>query len=511
MSGPPFERVSSELDFPAEEAEILRFWKERSIFEKTLSKPAPNGNFVFYEGPPTANGLPHNGHVLTRVIKDLFPRYKTMRGWSVPRKAGWDTHGLPVEVEVEKELRLHGKAAIEAYGVEPFIKKCIESVFRYTREWEALTDRVAFWADLDDAYVTYHRSYVESVWWALGELFEKGLLYQGHKVVWWWAQGGTALSAGEVGQGYKTVDDPSVYVAFPLVGGGVENLALLVWTTTPWTLPSNMYAAVNASLDYAIVKVPDGRRFVVAKGLLDGLAKKLGCALEVERETKGRDLVGLAYRPPFDLFAGDVGGFEDVVWHVVAADFVTLDAGTGVVHLALEVATAVPTGGACSPSTAETLHPATWARRSLECIPTNTPDQGSCSAGAFCLPAAPTSLSFCIGQAGVATQCPSGSGYMSGPFVEYADPLTLAEGRSCSNCGCDPPADAGCSQPTGLLESNCTIPNIPFLPSQCFAENGVKGITAASVTTSGKCTPTGGLAVGTVTPLSSTMSFCCAP
>ena len=189
----------------------------------------------------------------------------------------------------------------------------------------------------------------------------------------------------------------------------------------------------------------------------------------------------------------------------------TLDAGTGVVHLALEVATAVPTGGACSPSTAETLHPATWARRSLECIPTNTPDQGSCSAGAFCLPAAPTSLSFCIGQAGVATQCPSGSGYMSGPFVEYADPLTLAEGRSCSNCGCDPPADAGCSQPTGLLESNCTIPNIPFLPSQCFAENGVKGITAASVTTSGKCTPTGGLAVGTVTPLSSTMSFCCAP
>jgi isoleucyl-tRNA synthetase len=334
MSGPPFARVSSELDFPAEEAEILRFWKERSIFEKTLSKPAPNGNFVFYEGPPTANGLPHNGHVLTRVIKDLFPRYKTMRGWSVPRKAGWDTHGLPVEVEVEKELRLHGKAAIEAYGVEPFIKKCIESVFRYTREWEALTDRVAFWADLDDAYVTYHRSYVESVWWALGELFEKGLLYQGHKVVWWWAQGGTALSAGEVGQGYKTVDDPSVYVAFPVVGGGAENLALLVWTTTPWTLPSNMYAAVNASLDYAIVKVPDGRRFVVAQGLLDGLAKKLGCALEVERETKGRDLVGLAYRPPFDLFAGDVGGFEDVVWHVVAADFVTLDAGTGVVHLA---------------------------------------------------------------------------------------------------------------------------------------------------------------------------------
>jgi|CZKU01.1.fsa_nt_gi isoleucyl-tRNA synthetase len=339
MSGPIFERVSSELDFPAEEAEVLRFWKERSIFEKTLSKPAPNGNFVFYEGPPTANGLPHNGHVLTRVIKDLFPRYKTMRGWSVPRKAGWDTHGLPVEVEVEKELRLHGKAAIEAYGVEPFIKKCIESVFRYTREWESLTNRVAFWADLDDAYVTYHRSYVESVWWALGELFKKGLLYQGHKVVWWWAQGGTALSAQEVGQGYKTVDDPSVYVAFPLAGDvgarpGEAGAALLVWTTTPWTLPSNMYAAVNANLDYVTVKASTGRRFIVAKGLLEGLAKKLGCGLEVEREMRGRDLVGLAYEPPFDLFAGDVAGFEDVVWRVVAADFVTLDAGTGVVHLA---------------------------------------------------------------------------------------------------------------------------------------------------------------------------------
>ncbi len=265
MAGPLFARVSPELDFPKEETAILRFWKERGIFEKTLSKPAPNGPFVFYEGPPTANGLPHNGHVLTRVIKDLFPRYKTMRGWSVPRKAGWDTHGLPVEVEVEKELRLHGKAAIEEYGVEPFIKKCIESVFRYTREWETLTERVAFWADLKDAYVTYHRSYVESVWWALGELSKKGLLYQGHKVVWWWAQGGTALSANEVGQGYRTVDDPSVYVAFPIAGeahhvlGTSGDVSLLVWTTTPWTLPSNMYAAVHPVLDYALVKEASGR------------------------------------------------------------------------------------------------------------------------------------------------------------------------------------------------------------------------------------------------------------
>jgi isoleucyl-tRNA synthetase len=328
-----FAKVSPELDFPREEREILRFWREHRIFEKTLAKPAPCGTFVFYEGPPTANGMPHNGHVLTRVIKDVFPRYKTMRGWSVPRKAGWDTHGLPVEVEVEKELRIHGKAAIEEYGVEPFVKKCIESVFRYTKEWEDLTERVAFWVDLGDAYVTYHRSYVESVWWALSRLFEKGLLYQGHKVVWWWAQGGTALSSGEVGQGYKTVDDPSVYVAFPIAGE--ENLSLLVWTTTPWTLPSNMYAAVRPDFDYVVVKGRDGRRLVVAKALVDGLAKKLG-GLEVERELKGAELVGRRYAPPFDVFAS-VASLEaegSPVWKVIAADFVTLDAGTGIVHIA---------------------------------------------------------------------------------------------------------------------------------------------------------------------------------
>jgi isoleucyl-tRNA synthetase len=324
-----FAKVPPELDFPRDEREIRRFWKERRIFEKTLAKPAPRGPFVFYEGPPTANGLPHNGHVLTRVIKDLFPRYKTMRGWSVPRKAGWDTHGLPVEVE--KELRIHGKAAIEEYGVEPFIRKCIDSVFRYTKEWEEMTERVAFWVDLNDAYVTYHRSYVESVWWALSKLFDKGLLYQGHKVVWWWAQGGTALSSGEVGQGYKTVDDPSVYVAFPLAGE--ENLSLLVWTTTPWTLPSNMYAAVNPQFDYVVARAKDGRRFVLAKGLLEGLAKKLG-GLTVESEKKGAELVGLAYKPPFELFREQSRGFEGVVWRIIAADFVTLDTGTGIVHIA---------------------------------------------------------------------------------------------------------------------------------------------------------------------------------
>jgi isoleucyl-tRNA synthetase len=338
-----FRKVPSELDFPKEEREILRFWHDEKIFDATLEKPAPNGRFIFFEGPPTANGLPHNGHVLTRVIKDLFPRYKTMRGWSVPRKAGWDTHGLPVEVEVEKELRIHGRAAIEAYGVEPFVKKCIESVFRYTREWEALTERVAFWVDLGDAYVTYHRSYVESEWWALSELFKKGLLYQGHKVVWWWAQGGTALSAGEVGQGYRTVDDPSVYVAFPITRPAQqEPLSLLVWTTTPWTLPSNMYAAVHPGLDYVIARREDGRRFVVAEGLVSALSQKLG-ELVVERRLKGKDLEGWEYDPPFDVFKewGELrvtrartAGTQRAAWRVVLAPFVTLDAGTGIVHIA---------------------------------------------------------------------------------------------------------------------------------------------------------------------------------
>jgi isoleucyl-tRNA synthetase len=345
MAAPVFEKVSTELDFPKEERAVLAFWKERRVFEASLEQRKDAPAFVFYEGPPTANGLPHNGHVLTRVIKDLFPRYKTMRGYSVPRKAGWDTHGLPVEVEVEKELRIHGKAAIEDYGVERFIAKCVESVFRYTSEWEHLTERVGFWVDLKEAYVTYHKSYVESVWWALSELFKKGLLYQGHKVVWWWAQGGTALSSGEVGLGYRQVDDPSIYVAFPLaLPMGGEEVSLLVWTTTPWTLPSNMYVAVHASFEYAIVRDEAGRRFVVARDLVAPLAKKLKVRLDVEREMKGAELVGLAYRPPRSVYDRDYdsepdrGFWQDTwklpLWKVCRADFVTLEAGTGIVHVA---------------------------------------------------------------------------------------------------------------------------------------------------------------------------------
>ena len=326
-----FAKVSSELNFPKEEREVLALWKEKKIFEQSLKARAGAETFVFYEGPPTANGLPHNGHVLTRVIKDLFPRYKTMRGYQVPRKAGWDTHGLPVEVEVEKELRIHGKEAIVAYGVEPFIAKCIESVFRYTDEWEKLTERVGFWVDLKEAYVTYHKSYVESVWWALSELVKKGLLYRGHKVVWWWAQGGTALSAGEVGLGYKQVDDPSVYVEFPLTDDPAT--ALLVWTTTPWTLPSNMYAAVRSTFDYVIVRVEGRpRKLIIAKELREALEKKLKTELVIEREMKGSELLGKKYEVP-DWHFRKLGA-PSPVWTVIDAEFVTLDSGTGIVHIA---------------------------------------------------------------------------------------------------------------------------------------------------------------------------------
>ena len=210
-----FQPLPNNPSFPKLEGDVLARWKDASIYEKSLAKRADAERFVFYEGPPTANGMPHPGHCLTRSIKDLFPRYKTMRGFLCERKAGWDTHGLPVEVEVCKELGIHSKEEIEEYGVEPFIHRCQESVWRYMQEWEALTERLGFWVNLDDAYVTYHQSFVESVWWSLKNLFDRGLLYRGHKIVWWWAQGGTALSAGEVGQGYREVADPSVLLNFP--------------------------------------------------------------------------------------------------------------------------------------------------------------------------------------------------------------------------------------------------------------------------------------------------------
>jgi isoleucyl-tRNA synthetase len=334
---PVFPKVDPALRFPETEGAIIDFWKRENIFEKTLDKPGPS--FVFYEGPPTANGTPHNGHVLTRVIKDLFPRYKTMRGFRVDRKAGWDTHGLPVEVEVEKELRIHGKAAIEQFGVEPFVRRCIDSVFRYTEEWERLTERIAFWVDLPEAYVTYHKSYVESVWWALSQLLNKGLLYRGHKVVWWWAQGGTALSSAEVGLGYKQVDDPSAFVRFPLRDlpkGAPKELALAAWTTTPWTLPSNMYAAVKADANYVAVNTPKGP-VVIADALADDFAKKVKGERIDGWSATGKELDGLKYQPPFDFYtehADETAKGEAKYWRVIVEDFVTLDSGTGIVHIA---------------------------------------------------------------------------------------------------------------------------------------------------------------------------------
>ena len=337
-----FQPIPNKADFSALEQAVLKFWRERQVYEKSLERRAGAPKFVFYEGPPTANGLPHPGHCLTRAIKDLFPRYRTMRGDFCERKGGWDTHGLPVEVEVCKELGIHSKEEIESYGVEPFIHKCQESVWRYMKEWERLTERLGFWIHLDEAYVTYHQSYVESVWWSLKYLFDRGLLYQGHKIVWWWAQGGTALSSGEVGQGYREVADPSVYVRCPLVDE--PDTSLLVWTTTPWTLPSNQFCAVHPELEYATVHDPEtDQKLILAKDLVETISNKIKRELLVESTCAGTALLGQRYRPPFDYYhktLGDrlgaltSGGTQHVAWRVVPAEFVTVDSGTGVVHQA---------------------------------------------------------------------------------------------------------------------------------------------------------------------------------
>lgn len=337
-----FQPVEKNFSFPKQEEAILRFWKDRQIYQRSLANRDGAPDFVFYEGPPTANGLPHPGHCLTRAIKDLFPRYQTMRGKRCLRKAGWDTHGLPVEVEVCKELGIHSKEEIEEYGIEPFIHLCQKSVWRYMQEWERLTERLGFWMNLDEAYVTYHQSYVESVWWSLKNLFDRGLLYQGHKIVWWWAQGGTALSAGEVGQGYREVADPGVFVLFPLVD--MENTSLLVWTTTPWTLPSNQFAAVHAGIEYATVHDPElNQQIVMARDLVETIGGRIKRDLEIRSTCPGSELVGQRYLPPFDFYYRDLGqqtgqlvdgGTRHVAWRIVAADFVTTESGTGAVHQA---------------------------------------------------------------------------------------------------------------------------------------------------------------------------------
>lgn len=347
MSKEVFDPAPAPFNFAKAEEETIRFWKEFGIYHKSLAQRKDAPRFVFYEGPPTANGLPHPGHCLTRTIKDIFPRYKTMTGYCCERKAGWDTHGLPVEIEVCKEMGIldGGKAAIEEYGIEKFNRACVESVFRYQKEWEELTDRIGFWVDLEEAYVTYHQSYVESVWWALKQLFDRGLLYQGHKVVWWWAQGGTALSAGEVGEGYRDTDDPAITVALTLTPESTKHLGLshakshlLVWTTTPWTLVSNCAACVGPEIEYAIVKVTEkdgSHEFCVLAATL--VEKHFGDGAEILRVVKGADLIGLHYEPLFDYGPAQAiegAGAPRDVWCVIPGDFVDLATGTGIVHIA---------------------------------------------------------------------------------------------------------------------------------------------------------------------------------
>lgn len=332
MSKPVFDAVDTALRFPEMEAKILAFWKAKDIFHKSLKQREGRPTWVFYEGPPTANGKPHPGHVLTRVVKDLFPRYKTMCGYSVPRKAGWDTHGLPVEIEVEKDLKISGKEQILDYGVEKFVRKCMDSVFRYTADWEKLTERIGFWIDLPDAYVTYHKAYVESVWWSLQQLHGKGLLYRGHKIVPYCPRCGTALSSHEVGLGYKEVEDPSIFVTFKSAED--ESVSFLAWTTTPWTLPSNAGLAVKADTEYAHVRVgkdENAETLIMATALVKQAMGKV--PHEIVKTEPGGALVGRRYKPLFDWWQGK-DAEKSKAWKVCAADFVDLTTGSGIVHMA---------------------------------------------------------------------------------------------------------------------------------------------------------------------------------
>ena len=324
--------VDPNQSFPALEQAVLARWRERDVFAASLRAREGAEEFVFYEGPPTANGMPGAHHVLARVFKDIFPRYKTMRGFHVARKGGWDTHGLPVEIQVEKALGLKSKTEIEAYGIEAFNRRCRESVFTYLEEWNRLTERIGFWLDLDDAYRTLDATYVESVWWALKQIWNKGLIYEGHKVVPYCPRCGTALASHEVAQGYKDVVDPSVYVRFEVVEGAGTVAAgdqLLVWTTTPWTLVSNAAVAVDPELTYVRAQT-DGEVVVLAEALVE---RVLGAGATVLDRFPGAALDGVRYAPPFDYIAGAEYGPRGHT--VLPGEFVTADDGTGLVHTAI--------------------------------------------------------------------------------------------------------------------------------------------------------------------------------
>ncbi len=365
MSDRAFPDVPGGYPFPALELEVLAEWRRERVFERTLEKPAARGDFVFFEGPPTANNVPHVGHVVTRVVKDLVPRYRTMRGWRVPRKAGWDTHGLAVEIEVEKRLGFSGgKQQIEAYGIAEFNRACLESVHTYERQWRAMTERIGYWVDLDHAYHTYSNDYIESVWWALATLFRRELLVESYKIQPYCARCGTTLSSHEVAQNYKETDDPSIWTLFRArpgqrlrsTGGdeveGGPDLRLSAWTTTPWTTLANVALAVHPELTYRLVEPPGGGRVLFGEGLdhaVPMVVEQVGVAslprrhapeLEGKRRLidlrqlpaaarfHGRDLDGLLYDRPFTFFRPEVAG------RVVLADYVTATEGTGLVHTA---------------------------------------------------------------------------------------------------------------------------------------------------------------------------------
>ncbi len=321
-----YKKVPTTLNFVEREKETLEFWKDNRIFEKSveLRKGAPA--YTFFDGPPTANGKPHIGHVLTRAMKDIIPRYKTMRGYDVLRKAGWDTHGLPVELEVEKELGLDGKEQIEQYGVIPFIQKCKESVWKYKGEWEVMSDRMGFWADMDNPYITYDNDYIESEWWALKTIYEKGLLYKGHKIVPYCPRCGTALSSHEVAQGYKEVKETSATVRFRVPDE--ENTYFLAWTTTPWTLPSNVSLCVNPDVTYAYVRVDGKETLIMAKDLIETVLE--GHEIEIVKEVLGKELEYKHYEPLFECTRKAAGGKD--AFYVMVDDYVTTTDGTGIVH-----------------------------------------------------------------------------------------------------------------------------------------------------------------------------------
>ena len=330
-----YKSISPNLNFVEEEKKVEKFWEDENIFEKSIAEREGDKPYVFYDGPPTANGKPHIGHVLTRVIKDMIPRYRTMKGYMVPRKAGWDTHGLPVELEVEKLLGLDGKEQIEQYGLEPFIEHCKESVWKYKGMWEDFSKTVGFWADMEHPYVTYDNNFIESEWWALKKIYEKGLLYKGFKIVPYCPRCGTPLSSHEVAQGYKNVKERSAVVRFKVVG---EDAYFLAWTTTPWTLPSNVALCVNPEETYCKVKAADGYTYYMAKALLDKVLGKLATedkpAYEIIEEYKGSELEYKEYEPLFDCVK-PVCEKQNKKGHYITCDtYVTMTDGTGIVHIA---------------------------------------------------------------------------------------------------------------------------------------------------------------------------------